>query len=330
MTYLARNINVALACFIITLPALPALGGELDIPNQFSAGTAAVAADVNANFSAVETSVDGNAADIAILQTTIAALQADNTAMQNFITQVLPYLQGGSDAQGNPTVFFSGVNVHVNNSDPDGETQSINGTGNLIIGFDESIEAGIAAGVDVDGRNFCYDVSTYYDNSTDCISSGGQWSNGLVNIKTGSHNLIVGSYHSYTSSAGAVLGVLNIANNEFSLVAGSSNLATGLASSVSGGTTNTANGLASSVSGGAQNIASGFYNSVSGGLGNTASGNYSSVSGGLSNEASGSQSSVSGGSSNEARGDRSSVSGGYSGAPEGDDDWVAGDLFQDD
>ena len=39
--------------------------GEVDIPNTFSAGTPAVAADVNGNFTAVETAVDGNAVDIA-------------------------------------------------------------------------------------------------------------------------------------------------------------------------------------------------------------------------------------------------------------------------
>lgn len=41
--------------------AAPALAGEVDIPNQFSAGTRAVAAQVNANFSAVENAIDDNA-----------------------------------------------------------------------------------------------------------------------------------------------------------------------------------------------------------------------------------------------------------------------------
>lgn len=43
-----------------------ASAGNLTIPNKFKANTPAVAAEVNANFTAVETEVDDNAADIAI------------------------------------------------------------------------------------------------------------------------------------------------------------------------------------------------------------------------------------------------------------------------
>jgi len=39
----------------------PALAGPVDIPNQFQAGTPAVADEVNQNFSAVEAAVDDNA-----------------------------------------------------------------------------------------------------------------------------------------------------------------------------------------------------------------------------------------------------------------------------
>jgi hypothetical protein len=49
--------------------------GTVTIPNSFAADTKAKAADVNANFSAVATAVNGSANDIATLQTTIQALQ---------------------------------------------------------------------------------------------------------------------------------------------------------------------------------------------------------------------------------------------------------------
>jgi hypothetical protein len=45
-----------------------ALADDLTIPNTFQPNTPARAADVNANFDAVEASVDDNAADIAALQ----------------------------------------------------------------------------------------------------------------------------------------------------------------------------------------------------------------------------------------------------------------------
>ncbi|MFQ5470849.1 MAG: hypothetical protein ACE5EH_11170, partial [Gammaproteobacteria bacterium] len=49
--------------------------GSVTIPNTFVSGTKAVAADVNANFSAVGTAVNGNATDI----TTNAGNIATNT-----------------------------------------------------------------------------------------------------------------------------------------------------------------------------------------------------------------------------------------------------------
>ncbi|GAB1258252.1 hypothetical protein NBRC116494_27540 [Aurantivibrio plasticivorans] len=48
---------------------------EVDVPNSFSAGTAAVADDVNENFSAIETAVDDNHQLIVDLQARIEALE---------------------------------------------------------------------------------------------------------------------------------------------------------------------------------------------------------------------------------------------------------------
>jgi hypothetical protein len=151
---------------------------------------------------------------------------------------------------------------------------AVNGTGNLIVGYNE--------------------------NSAD--------------TKTGSHNLIVGPRHTYTSFGG--------------LVAGYDNSITGVSASVSGGYNNTASAYASSVSGGVGNTASGSYSSVSGGLSNTASG-LSSVSGGYNNTASAYASSVSGGAGNAASGSYSSVSGGQARSAPNAHDWVAGSYFSD-
>ena len=126
-------------------------------------------------------------------------------------------------------IYITGANVHVK-SGGSSTDDTVDGTGNIIIGFNEG---------------------------------GSQ--------RTGSHNLIVGSNHNYSSYGGIVVGFQNTISQPYA--------------SVSGGEINTANGFAASVSGGSGNIASGGDASVSGGNSNVASGSQSSVSGGLSHEA---------------------------------------------
>jgi hypothetical protein len=70
-------------------------------------------------------------------------------------------------------------------------------------------------------------------------------------IRTGSHNLVVGPFHSYSSYGG--------------FVAGDGNKITGAFASVAGGEHNEASGPNASVSGGHRNLASGGAASVSGG-----------------------------------------------------------------
>lgn len=167
------------------------------------------------------------------------------------------------------------------------------------------------------------------------------YDNGAAENKTGSHNLILGNGHTYTSYGGIVsgngnqitgasasaiggtsneasgtnsvvlAGRLNKATNSQAVVSGgSSNTASGLYSSVSGGSTNTATGDSSSVSGGTYNEAKGLDSSILGGYLNIANGNYSSVTGGQQNSALGSGSSILGGTSNIAEGNYSSIAGG--------------------
>jgi hypothetical protein len=150
-------------------------------------------------------------------------------------------------------------------------------------------------------------------------------------IRTGSHNIVVGEGHDFSSFGGLVVGFFNTISGEFASVSGgSSNTASGLAAAVSGGFGNTASDDGASVSGGSGNTASEDGASVSGGFANTASGFGASVSGGESNTASGfTSASVSGGRFNLATGDFSSISGGTNRMAEGEFDWVAGGLFQD-
>jgi hypothetical protein len=182
-----------------------------------------------------------------------------------------------------PEAVFSGVNVRIVNGM--GATRTANGCGNLIVGYNESRDGFGGVGPD---------------------------------LRTGSHNIIVGEGNNYSSFGGLVAGFFNDSQGPFASVSGgSSNIASGEDSSVSGGYLNVAGGDASSVTGGYFNVASGLRSSVSGGAVNIAGDFVSSVSGGCDNVAGGFVSSVSGGEGNVAEGDYSSVGGGFSNDADG-------------
>ncbi len=131
------------------------------------------------------------------------------------------------------TIRLSGANLQVVNGT--GGTQNINGLGNIIVGYQEPRPTGADPGV--------------------------------VNERGGSHNLVVGMKHNYTSYGGFVAGLENTIKGDFA--------------SISGGCTSTATGGKSSISGGFLNTATGSFSSVSGGSLNEASGEISAVSGGF-------------------------------------------------
>ena len=130
---------------------------------------------------------------------------------KNATTQATFSLEGG-DANASPTpltkyplAVFDRTNVQVQ-SGARSTNATVNGLGNLIVGYNEN-------------------------------PPGGSY----LKYRDGSHNLMVGSGHSYL--------------NYGSFIAGQSNTASGAHSSVSGGQSNTASGAHSSVSGGQSNNA---------------------------------------------------------------------------
>jgi hypothetical protein len=251
------------------------------------------------------------------------------TALETKLARVF-VVNNGAD------IVIRGANLHIANGV--GSTQTNNGLGNLIIGYNEPRGGG-------------------------------------ADVRIGSHNLILGQLNNYNSFGGLVGGVQNTISGPFasvvtgfnnqattwyafcatgrdnipsanysSVVGGQGNAASGLLSVISGGTSNaasgdfsvasggnfnTAFGLYSTASGGQFNAATGQYSSVTSGFANVASGQYSTVTAGEFNTASGSRSTVSGGDANTASGTWSTVSGGFNRTAPGSDDWVAGGLFQD-
>jgi len=140
---------------------------------------------------------------------------------------------------GKDTLRFSGMNVQVVNGT--GSTYEHDGTGNLIIGYNELRNP--RAGETCDST------------PEDC------------NRRDGSHNLVVGYRNNYSQHGGIVVGLENEISGPFSSVSGGwFNLASGGLSSVSGGDHNTASGNRSSVSGGVANTASGLNSAVGGGF----------------------------------------------------------------
>lgn len=315
------NSSVKLVLFstLILLTAFSSThAGEVTIPNTFASDTPAVAAEVNANFTAVKTAVDDNDSRVAALEALVTALQSRLEALETSQVMALEsYLtvDETTDPRG-PLVQLSGVNLQIVNGL--GGTDTVNGLDNLIVGYDEVNT--------MTGWNRCSN-GAYSDQAT-CEGAGAVWS---YTHKTGSHYLVLGSENSYSQFGGLVAGHRNSTTRNYATITGGYlNLAAGEYSSISGGNYNQATGDNASVSGGRSNTASGWESSVGAGYENEASGRSSSVQGGRTNDAIGDYSSVGGGYNNTASGIRSSVSGGETTEATGPDDWAAASLYEDD
>lgn len=242
---------------------------------------------LKARVATLETALAAAQADVAALTTSTAGQGTRLSAAEGAVTAHdarLLSVEGKTASvftetiDGAPAVVFRGVNVHVQSGSgatDDGSASggTLRGLGNLVIGYNALLGSG--------------------------------------DLRTGSHNLVVGDYNSYSSYGGVVFGAGNASSAGYAtVVGGGSNVASGLLSSVTGGQNNKASGGGASVAGGIQNVASGVSASVAGGSSNSAIGTTASVVGGYLNEAQGDNSSVSGGQVNKAVGRQSAVAGG--------------------
>ena len=261
-------------------------------------------------------------------------LSPEQAEILNHLSLVdLPIDDFGNTAR---TIRFTGVNLQVVNGlgvtwgneaarndfmaeDNDFGRHRVNGSGNIIVGYQE-----------LRGNDGDEDTSD-------------------ENLRTGSHNLVVGSQNNYSfwgsqvvGNRNSVAGVFatvgggthNVADGEGATVSGGvANFALGTSTTVSGGEFNDAVENGATVSGGLVNTASGYASVAGGGEYNVASGEVSVVSGGggvdgdgnsFGNEASGLGSTISGGGGNNAQGQGSVVSGGDSNSALGDHSTVSG------
>ena len=148
---------------------------------------------------------------VAILKAQVADLQARvSTIEANKALELGPFVSVDNravddDGLNGPNIIFTGANIHILSGE--GATDgTLNGLGNLIIGYDEEPAGGLATG-----------------------------------DRGGSHNVVIGQKHKFSSFGG--------------FVAGTNNIVSGAASSVAGGENNTASGAASVVIGGTGNSA---------------------------------------------------------------------------
>jgi hypothetical protein len=204
------------------------------------------------------------------------------------LEHTLRHVTSGTGAGGLPEVVIAGANLRLVNGLR--ATATSNGLGNLLVGYNEPREG--------------------------------------ENVRTGSHNVVVGQGHNFSSFGGLVVGRQNEISGAFAAVSGGfDNTASGASTAVSGGLFNRASGASAAVSGGFDNTASASATSVCGGRGNTARGESATVSGGHGNTANGHTAAISGGEANTASGFTAAVSGGRNRTARGDFDWVAGALF---
>jgi hypothetical protein len=170
------------------------------------------------------------------------------------LNEVVPHVRfEEKGVAGKPTIRFTGVNVQVVNGA--GVTETTNGEGNLVIGYDES------TGEQTGSHNLILDTAGTF------TSYGG--------ILAGFDNSITAPWASVTG------GLENVASGKLaSVTGGAGNVASGERASVTGGDTNTASGGDSAVAGGTENKAEGEQSSVEGGAENLAEARLTSIFGG--------------------------------------------------
>jgi hypothetical protein len=162
--------------------------------------------------------------EIAALQTRVKTLEAKPAG--GGIPDLERYIQietNPINGLTGPHILITGANVHIRSGsgatdDHYSVSGNLTGLGNLIVGYNEVNPTGPP--------------------------------------RTGSHNLIGGSFNSFTSTGGLVFGLRNTLSGQYAAVlSGESNTASGVYAAVLGGNLNTASGLRSTVYGGLGNTA---------------------------------------------------------------------------
>jgi hypothetical protein len=332
--------------------------GNVTIPNNFTPGTKALAAEVNANFSAVETAVDDNDGRIAELEALVISLQsalatkADINHNHDANYSALSHNHDGTyslSSHNHAGVYAPNSHGHAQ-GDITGLSSALGNHTSQISAINSSEIMALDPYVTVvnDNRG---PIATFSGLNLQLVNGTGTTDgvpNGLGNFiigydgvrnntyfcSLGTHtdqsacesNGYIWAQSHKTGSHYLIIGDWNNYSQYGGLVVGFGNTSNNIHASISGGIYNTASGSASSISGGSSNTASGSASSISGGRGNTASGDYSSITAGLNNTvtASSEGGSITGGRNNTASGDGSIFSVEYNSISGGNNRSVSG------
>jgi hypothetical protein len=215
------------------------------------------------------------------------------------LSAILPYLSFNSSGVGGmPTVRVVGANLQLLNGS--GSTETTNGAGNLVIGYDASPQQQTGSHNLVMGRQVTFTSYSGIANGhvtsltgpyaavlTGEFNTAGELSaviGGRGNAATGLNSVISGGFNNNATGSNSWIGggetnltetnLATIAGGDFNVVAGAEG------GSVTGGELNRALGFRSSIAGGHQNVASGVKAFIGGGFKNAASGELSSILGG--------------------------------------------------
>jgi hypothetical protein len=294
---MSARTHLAAAIAILVAGIAPPAHSQVAL-HTFQPGERARAADVNANFNNLRTAVEAAERRNAELLDRISDLEA---ALSNVRT--LDSVLTVEDVNGTRTVRLTGVNLQVVNGI--NRTDSINGAGNLIIGYDEP---NLAPTSDPVCSRATANNGADITDEAGCLAAGGVFSR---QHKSGSHNLVLGIQNGYSAFGGIIGGRSNFTNEAYAnVIGGVDNRASGRGSVIVGGQGHLTRDSGTTVLGGIGNQALVRNSSITGGVGNVATGENSSITGGERNKVSGRTSTVAGGLLNTASGQGANVSGG--------------------
>jgi len=339
-----KSFNKIKLILLLLFIATKSFSGSLVIPNQFSANTPAVAAEVNENFDEIASVVNTNDAQQENIALTVLQLQTQMAIANNNISTLQSDLADANVTITGMQASAAIADSHISALQSDLADAIVTITSlqtNLAILESNTVLSlnGYLQLTTFDGSDTAEftGVNVQINNGTGSVVS----SNGPFN-NNGLGNLIVGynefepsatefcsdnqydnqvdceasaetwGNNMHTGSHNIVVGRGNSFTSQGGVVFGSHNAIVENFANVTGGRENIASGLNSAVSGGDTNTASGKESSVSGGVRNIAGGENSSISGGDTNliHSNARSSSISGGLSNETSQLHASVSGG--------------------
>ncbi|MBI4603279.1 MAG: hypothetical protein HY721_15100 [Planctomycetes bacterium] len=169
------------------------------------------------------------------------------------LTRDMSIVEGDARVPGR-TVLFTGVNVQIVTGL--GRTETTNGVGNLIVGYQEF--RGQAEGPPTEEG---------------------------VNTRTGSHNIVVGARHNYSSSSGLLVGAeSSLIGPGCAILGGHGSRVLGSHSVIVGGAGSCTHGSGSVIVAGENNTTNGGASAIIGGVGNRTTGAWSVQCGGNNRE----------------------------------------------